>query len=94
MPPAEPLAGEQPSILFYALTGALVPSTLKIDGTIHGKKVTMLIDGGSTNNFLQTRLASHLGLTTQVAPHLTITVGNGEQLQYGGRMFAGSIETG
>lgn len=93
-PPAEPPAGEQPSISFHALTGALVPSTLKIDGTIHGKRVTVLIDGGSTNNFLQTSLASHLGLTTRVAPHLTVTVGNGEQLKCGGECLQVPLKLG
>lgn len=86
-PPAEPPSEEIPSISFHAFTGALVPSTLKITGIINGKRVTVLIDGGSTNSFLQTRLASHLGLTTHVASHLTVMVGNGEQLQCGGNVY-------
>ncbi|XP_039127559.1 uncharacterized protein LOC120263664 [Dioscorea cayenensis subsp. rotundata] len=93
-PPAEPPSEEIPSISFHAFTGALVPSTLKIAGIINGKRVTVLIDGGSTNNFLQTRLASHLGLTTHVASQLTVTVGNGEQLQCGGECLQVPLKLG
>lgn len=71
-----------PQISFHAYTGQFVPSTLKLARTIHGKTVVVLIDSGFTNNFMQTRLASHLGLTVQPSPHLTVTVGNGEALGY------------
>lgn len=50
-----------PQISFHALTGQLVPSTLKLSGTLNGHSVIILVDGGSTNNFIQTRLAHHLG---------------------------------
>ncbi|XP_039129157.1 uncharacterized protein LOC120265351 [Dioscorea cayenensis subsp. rotundata] len=92
--PEEPPAADQPSISFHALTGALVPSTLKLAGSINGKSVTVLIDGGSTNNFLQSRLTSHLGLTTHVASHLTVMVGNGEQLQCGGECLQVPLKLG
>lgn len=94
LPPAEPPLEKQPSISFHALTGALVPSTLKIAGTINGKNITVLIDGGSTNNFLRTHLASHLGLTTHVASYLTMTVGNGERLQCGGECLQVLLKLG
>ena len=47
--------GGTPCILFHALNGFVVPSTLKIARKIHGKEVVVLIDSGSTNNFIQTR---------------------------------------
>ena len=69
-----------PQISFHAFTGQVVPSTLKLAGHINGKAVVVLIDGGSTNNFIQTRLATHLGLVVQTSPHLKVTVGNGDSL--------------
>lgn len=94
LPPDEAAAGEVPCISFHALVGALVPSTLKLAGKINGKVVTVLIDGGSTNNFLQSRLASHLGLTVQAAPHLNVTIGNGAQLQCGGECLQVPLQLG
>lgn len=79
---AEP--GLNPCISFHALNGFTVPSTLKIAGKIHGKELVVLIDGGSTNNFIQTRWAQHLNLPVQPSSHLRVTVGNGEVLTCGG----------
>ncbi|GJT16234.1 reverse transcriptase [Tanacetum coccineum] len=67
-----------PAISLHAFTGQFVPRTLKVAGLINGHSVVALIDGGSTHNFIQTRLAKHLGLTIQPSPHLQVTVGNGD----------------
>lgn len=64
--------------------GKLVPSTLKLAGTINGQEVVVLVDGGSTNNFIQSRLAAHLHLTVQPSSHMKVTVGNGGALSCGG----------
>ena len=73
-----------PCISFHALNGYRVPSTLKIAGKIYGKELVVLIDSGSTNNFIQTRWAKHLKLPVQPSSHLRVTVGNGEVLSCGG----------
>lgn len=73
-----------PCISFHALNGYMVPSTLKIAGKIYGKELVVLIDSGSTNNFIQTRWANHLKLPVQPSSHLRVTVGNGEVLNCGG----------
>ena len=75
---------EGPCISFYALTGQLVPSTLKLADTVNGHEVIVLIDGGSTNNFIQSQLAAHLHLTVQPTANIRVTVGNGETLSCGG----------
>lgn len=61
----------------YALTGFVVPSILKLSESINGQQVMVLIDDGSTNNFIQTHLAQHLSLTIHSSLHLRVTVGNG-----------------
>lgn len=73
-------ASNAPCISFHSLTRQLVPSTLKLSRTIHEQKVVVLIDGGSTNNFIQSCLATHLGLTIQPSQHLRVTVENGDFL--------------
>ena len=62
-----------------------MPSTLKLAGNINGQEVVVLIDGSATYNFIQSRLAEHLGLTIQPLPHLQVTVGNGESLGCSGK---------
>ena len=45
------------------------------------KPVSILIDGGSTHNFVHHRVVMSVGLTTTVTSPLRVTVGNGEELQ-------------
>ncbi|GJZ19340.1 ty3-gypsy retrotransposon protein [Tanacetum coccineum] len=75
---------ETPQISLHALTGQFVPMTLKIPGLLKKHHITVLIDGGSTHNFIQSRLVSFMGLTVQPSPHLRVTVGNGDSLNCGG----------
>ena len=73
-----------PSISFHALRGQPIPSTSKVAGSINGKEVIVLVDGGSTNNFVQTKLAKHLNLVVQPSAHRRVTVGNGDALSCDG----------
>ncbi|CAM8923644.1 unnamed protein product [Rhodiola kirilowii] len=82
--PAECAKDMIPSISFHAMQGSHIPSTLRIQGWLGGQQVTILIDGGSTHNFLQARLAKHAGLTVELIRHLNVVVGNGDQLQCDG----------
>lgn len=56
---------ENPQISFDAFIRQFVPYTLKLACSINGKLVVVLIIDGSTNDFLQTRLANHLGLSIE-----------------------------
>jgi hypothetical protein len=49
-----------PTILCNALDGISSPQTLKIKGYIKNKKVIVLIDSGSTHNFIHNKLAKAL----------------------------------
>ena len=49
-----------PTIYRNALDGISTPQNLKIEGYIKKKKVTMLIDSGSTHNFIHYKLAKVL----------------------------------
>lgn len=79
--PTDPTPLDQcPNISYHAMEGHFIPSTLRITTTIHGKPFTALIDGGSTHNFMQTRVARFLHLPIEPARHLAVTVGNGASL--------------
>jgi len=66
---------------FNALSGHVVPETLRLQGYIRGQPVSILIDGGSTHNFVHHRVVMSVGLSTEESVPLRVTVGNGEELQ-------------
>ncbi|KAL5781782.1 hypothetical protein ACOSP7_006811 [Xanthoceras sorbifolium] len=43
---------ELPEISFHAITGTTHPQTIRLQGQMKGKEVIMLVDGGSTHNFV------------------------------------------
>lgn len=47
---------------WYALVGSAVAETLRILGTIKDKDIIVLIEGGSTHNFIQDRVIKFLSL--------------------------------
>ncbi|KAL9670928.1 hypothetical protein QQ045_008491 [Rhodiola kirilowii] len=75
---------EHPNISFNALQGRFATSTLHIQGWINGMNLTVLVDSGSTHNFVQTRIAKHLQLPIEPTANLNVTVGNGEALRCNG----------
>lgn len=52
-----------------------------MQGYIRGQPVSILIDGGSTHNFMHHRVVMTVGLTTNTTSLLKVTVGNGDELQ-------------
>lgn len=69
-----------PEISIHALSGTTSPCTLRVTGSIGGTKLQILIDSGSTNNFIQEWIAVHLKLLVTPA-HFPVMVGNGETLR-------------
>jgi hypothetical protein len=67
-------------ISLHALMGHSIPQTLRVMGQIQHTPVAILIDSGSTHNFLQDRVAKQLGLRTEPAHSFRVLVGNGEEL--------------
>jgi len=48
------------SISFNALAGVTTPQTIEIEGHIKKKKVIVLIDSGSTHNFIHYKIAKEM----------------------------------
>jgi hypothetical protein len=67
-------------ISFHAMAGSTDPATIRISGKLANHPVTVLIDGGSTHNFVQNRLAKFLNLPSNPTNPLKVMVGNGSIL--------------
>ncbi|MCH79841.1 retrotransposon protein, partial [Trifolium medium] len=63
---------------FNAMKGTSHMGILRFTGSIEQIKVQILIDGGSSDNFLQPRIAKCLKLPVEPASSFRVLVGNGE----------------
>jgi len=67
-PPSSPLTSQEvfpAQISLHALSGQRAPETLRVTGIIGQHLVRILIDGGSTHNFLQQELVTKMKLKPQ-----------------------------
>ena len=84
-PPDEVETAGDPSLQdhhlsYNALKGSSGLGTMKFQGSINGLGVEILLDSGSSDNFLQPRLAQCLKLPVEPIPNLQVLVGNGNAL--------------
>ena len=67
--------------LFYnALKGSSGLGAIRFHGTINGVTIHILLDSGSSNNFLHPRIANFWKLPIEPAPNFQVLVGNGHLL--------------
>jgi hypothetical protein len=57
------------------------PKTLKFLGSIQGNEVIVLVDSGSSNSFINSRLASVLVGISQLSSPVKVQVANGQIIQ-------------
>ncbi|XP_019455099.1 PREDICTED: uncharacterized protein LOC109356222 [Lupinus angustifolius] len=90
--PPNPLDQTKPNSELYhhlsynALKGANGLGTMKFTGHIHGVQLQVLLDSGSSNNFIQPRIAQCLKLPIKPAPNFKVLVGNGHYLTAEGQV--------
>jgi hypothetical protein len=77
-----------PEISFHAITGTEHPQTLRVLGKLKSKNVTVLIDGGSTHNFIDQALVSRFGLPVTQGKQLQVMVANREKIECAGQCQA------
>lgn len=58
--------------------GHTIPQTLRVLGQIKNSPINVLIDSGSTQNFIQERVAKQLHLPFQQSKPFQVLIGNGE----------------
>nr|TKS00092.1 hypothetical protein D5086_0000187020 [Populus alba] len=76
---------DEPEITLHALTGWSAPRTMRVDAKVGFVNAVVLIDSGSTHNFISTRMADRLRLPIVPTETFTIRVANGARLQCQGK---------
>jgi hypothetical protein len=74
-----------PMILCNALAGISTPQTLKIEGYIKKKKVIVLIDSGSTHNFIHHKLAKDVNFFVYPTPEFQVMIADGGTINFSGK---------
>ena len=64
-------------ITLNALLGSLSPSTMRVVSNIKNHKVVVLLNTGSTHNFLDWSLAKALELTVDISKLVKVKMANG-----------------
>jgi hypothetical protein len=82
-PPSDPPEVE-PVISLNALTGFSTPQTLKLIGYIKHQKVIILVDSGSTHNFIHHRIAQETHCYIHSVNNFQIMIANGGSMKCGG----------
>ena len=77
LPEGQDVLQDTPEITLYALVGSPSPGTMRIEGIIQGHYLVILIDTGSTHNFLDAGLCSGLKLAIDPALAFDVKIANG-----------------
>jgi hypothetical protein len=71
---------QEAQLSLFALSGAPAADTIRILGYIGSHPVRVLVDGGSTHNFIQDSIAEVLGLAHDSIKPFKVLVGSGQEL--------------
>jgi len=87
-PPALPEGEQSTSISLHALTGIDPPDvpTMYVWVFLGARRLTALLDSGSSKTFINTRVAEELHIPVYPDQALKVTVGNGDQVLSPGRL--------
>ena len=68
-------------VSFHAIAGTTHPQTIRVQSKLKITDVTVLIDGGSTHNFIDQAIVSKFGLPVVCDKKLQVMVANREQIE-------------
>ena len=71
---------EEASLSFHAMTGTSAPDTFRLLGWIGEHEVTVLVDTGSSHNFISPTVAARTGLLGMKIGPLLVSVASGDEL--------------
>jgi len=83
--PGEFFLEEFPEISLNAITGSPSPKTMRIVGIIRFRRAIILIDSGSTHNFVDTKLAAALGIQPFGQDGIKVKITNGQEVASPGK---------
>jgi len=72
---------EEPLISLHAISGCNGPKTMRVKATIGRRTLVILIDSGSTHNFVDHKIAHTLQLAVAPTEEFTVKVANEEKLR-------------
>jgi hypothetical protein len=75
------LEDEKAEITLCALLGSTSPSTMRVIAILNGQKTVVLLDTGSTHNFMDRTLAKTLKLPIDVESNFGVRVANGQVIR-------------
>jgi hypothetical protein len=84
----------QPIISCHALSGFSAPQTFKVVGFLKKQKVKVLIDSGSTHNFINKKLATRLNCFIYPAPGFQVLIADGGTISCSGKCHSIKISMG
>jgi len=77
---------QTPNLSYNAMKSNMMRGTIRFTRFIQGHKIQILIDGGSSDNFIQPRVDKFLHLPIYQTPRLKVLVDNWEQLECEGEV--------
>jgi hypothetical protein len=75
-----------PEISLHAITSSLHPKTILLLGKIGLQKIVILVDSGSTHNFVASAICSKTHLLVQKGKRIRVRVANGEVVESKGKL--------
>ncbi|CAA0808190.1 Unknown protein, partial [Striga hermonthica] len=72
---------DEPEISMHAMVGIRGPRTMRLPAWVKDRKVMVLVDNGSSHNFINAKLSQKLNLPTLNIEPFEVRVANGERLQ-------------
>ncbi|KAK4276310.1 hypothetical protein QN277_019274 [Acacia crassicarpa] len=63
-----------PAVSFNAILGSPSAGTMKIKGSLRGESVLLLVDCGSTHNFISHKLIQRLGIPFKIVPYFGVQI--------------------
>ena len=79
--PNDNAQGDLAEISFHAILGKSVGTNMKLQGVIGNKEVFILVDSGSTHNFVVETIVEELKLPVQFVPSFGVQIGNGDAIR-------------
>ena len=70
-----------PKISLHALFGVVTARTMQVTSVIQGRQLHILIDSGSTHNFVCLKFAKQMECCKTLAPAFQVMLANRERLQ-------------
>ncbi|XP_057416557.1 uncharacterized protein LOC130711103 [Lotus japonicus] len=92
----EEIQGEVSMMSFSNIANASQdqPQTMKLQGTIRGVPVLVLVDSGATHNFIDLKLVQRMSWEIEDTPRMSIKLGDGFQTHARGRCKGIGLEIG